>query len=61
MVITEKPKLLQLKKMAIGYLIFCRQKETDSASFAGERSLFFDMMNEETENLIKEIDHELKA
>lgn len=61
MIITGKKSLLQIKKFAVAYLIVSQKFEKDSAKFPGEKSLFYDMQNEETELFIKMVDDELNA
>lgn len=60
-----KIELQQLKKMIIGFSVFCQLKEKENTVFSGlrfknERSLFLDMMNQEAERTINQIDNELK-
>lgn len=62
MIITGEKQLLQLKKMALAYLMYCHRKEFKPHLFCDDnKSLFFSMENEETERFIKEIDDELNS
>jgi len=61
MIITETPKLQQLKKILIRYLVLCHIHEKRRFPFHKEKSLFFTMECEEIQRLIRQIDNELNT
>ena len=56
-----RQQLQTLKKMAQSYYQVCQQIEIETASFTGEKSLFFDMISDETHRMIAEINAELQT